>query len=319
MTDVPEDDAFDEAQEIVRLRDVFLNASSKILPAVSWRELPSGGLKYPYPSPAPSSLAVAFDDVEITVYFGPEILWHAHFSPNEYGTTNDYDRVATKALAFINECVQVSPKLREAFLGVSAKILPGIEWRESPSGLWEYPHSSPVLGSLAVALAYQEIDVVFAPRHLRHLWYFRDRRFLYHDDTREEFDRVATKALAFINELVSDRIALRWGPRASGTYSERWLQTPLGQIVAVDDSAGAGGGMVGKETRLTGLAPPQWNPQRLLRTRSLVPPAWQLNRVAGEAPAHDPNRRLTGWNIAAVPLGGLFWALVVIGTSVPVE
>ena len=226
-TESLDDDALGEVRETCRLREAFLAASAKILPGVAWRELPSGGLKYPYSSPAPSSLAVSFEDAEFTVYFGPEILWHAHFTPID--GYREIDTAATEALAFIKKCVRESPRLWEAFLDMSAKILPGVEWRESHSGLWEYPHSSSVLGSLSVAFVHGEIAAIFGPQHL-----YCHRDFRTHDDTREEYVRAATKALAFINELVSDRIVVRWGSWArhfqtNYTYSERWLKSPLGR------------------------------------------------------------------------------------------
>jgi hypothetical protein len=42
------------------------------------------------------------------------------------------------------------------------------------------------------------------------------------------------------------------------------------------------------------------------------------NRInATMAPGHDPNRRFTGWNIAAVASDGIFFLLAVIGSFVP--
>ena len=50
----------------------------------------------------------------------------------------------------------------------------------------------------------------------------------------------------------------------------------------------------------------------------LLPVQALANRVnATMAPGHDPNRRLSGWNIAAVAGGGIFFLLAVIGSFVP--
>lgn len=42
-----------------------------------------------------------------------------------------------------------------------------------------------------------------------------------------------------------------------------------------------------------------------------------INRVSN--PKHDPNSNFTGWNIAAVVIGGLFFVLGLIGTFLPSE
>ena len=42
------------------------------------------------------------------------------------------------------------------------------------------------------------------------------------------------------------------------------------------------------------------------------------NRInATVAPIHDPNRRFTGWNIATVAGGGIFFLLAIIGLFSP--
>lgn len=52
----------------------------------------------------------------------------------------------------------------------------------------------------------------------------------------------------------------------------------------------------------------------------MLPVQHAANAVnAYAAPDHDPNRRFTAWNIAAVVIGGLFLVLVVIGTFLPGE
>jgi hypothetical protein len=50
-----------------------------------------------------------------------------------------------------------------------------------------------------------------------------------------------------------------------------------------------------------------------------IPPIQALaNRInATMAPGHDPNRRFSGWNIATVAGGGIFFLLGIIGSFVP--
>ncbi|MFC5436046.1 hypothetical protein ACFPME_05715 [Rhodanobacter umsongensis] len=52
----------------------------------------------------------------------------------------------------------------------------------------------------------------------------------------------------------------------------------------------------------------------------MLPVQQAINAINSQAaPGHDPNRTFSGWNIAAVIIGGLFFVLALVGIFLPAE
>lgn len=106
-----------------------------------------------------------------------------------------------------------APEFLAAFLEESSKRMPEIAWRRISDYVLEYPESSPILGSLTVSFDWDEITLYFG-RHHQHFTFFEGNIT---DGARQ----IAARALIFIQELVNDRVVVRWG-----AYGSRTFRTP---------------------------------------------------------------------------------------------
>ena len=106
-----------------------------------------------------------------------------------------------------------APEFRDAFLEASAKLMPRVVWCELSNCELEYPDPSPVLGPLGITFESDQITAYFG-RHHRHF-------MLYEGDALEGPGKIAAQALGFIQELVNDRVVVRWGAWGSRTFPAR--------------------------------------------------------------------------------------------------
>lgn len=100
--------------------------------------------------------------------------------------------------------------LRAAFLGASAKALPGVVWRELSACEVEYPTRSPSLDRLVVAFEADKITLHVGRHHL-HVPHYGGR------DPADSTDRAAADVLSFILDLTRDAIVVRWVRSVSWT------------------------------------------------------------------------------------------------------
>jgi hypothetical protein len=96
-----------------------------------------------------------------------------------------------------------APQLLAAFLDETGKRMPEITWRKVSDYVLAYPESSPLLGDLTVSFDWEEITLYFG----RHHQHFTSSEADVEKDARE----IAVRTLAFIRELVNDRVVVRWG------------------------------------------------------------------------------------------------------------
>jgi hypothetical protein len=94
-----------------------------------------------------------------------------------------------------------APQLLAAFLDETEKRMPEITWRKVSDYVWAYPESSPLLGDLTVSFDWDEITLYFGQHHQ----HFASTEVDVEEDTRE----IALRTLAFIRELVNDRVVVR--------------------------------------------------------------------------------------------------------------
>jgi hypothetical protein len=121
-----------------------------------------------------------------------------------------------------------SGDLRSAFLSETPEVLPGTIWREMRDGAsLEYPEDSPVLGALRVEFGWDEITVFVGPRgHHTHFGVDESPS----GDAEEQTRQAARAALAFVRDVIEDRISIRWGLLVSGAHSLRRGATVAGRI-----------------------------------------------------------------------------------------
>jgi hypothetical protein len=105
-----------------------------------------------------------------------------------------------------------APEFLAAFLEEAGRRLPDIQWQKLSDYTLAYPESSPVLGTLTISFDWDEITVYFG----RHHQHFTSRG----NEVTNEAHQIAVRALTFIQELVNDRVVVRWGG-----YGSRTLRT----------------------------------------------------------------------------------------------
>jgi hypothetical protein len=115
-----------------------------------------------------------------------------------------------------------APEFRAAFLEKSRALIPATTWRDVSDHEMEYPESSSVLGRLTISFDWDEITVYFGPHH-QHFT-------VYEGDVAAGAAESAAQALAFIQELVNDRVVVRWGACGSRTFSASRPGTLLGRV-----------------------------------------------------------------------------------------
>jgi len=118
--------------------------------------------------------------------------------------------------------------LRSAFLRESSSVLPGTVWRELHDGTsLDYPHKSPVLGTLSVGFEWDELIIFVGPRGHHTHFAVDDSRA---DNQTEQITEAARTALVFVRDIVQDRLSIRWGLLVSGAHSARRGATAAGRV-----------------------------------------------------------------------------------------
>ncbi len=112
-----------------------------------------------------------------------------------------------------------SARLKAAFLQVSARILPDVAWSEGKSDdSLVYPEESPALGQLEVEFNDNDITLYF---DLIHDHQHHELEDSVPDQCETAIRDVATEALEFIRQVVSDQILFRQGMFVSGAQTKR--------------------------------------------------------------------------------------------------
>ena len=88
--------------------------------------------------------------------------------------------------------------------------MPEITWRKVSDYVLAYSESSPVLGTLTVSFDWEEITLYFG-RHHQHFTSIEG-------DIKKEAREIAVRTLTFVQELVNDRVVVRWGACGSRTF-----------------------------------------------------------------------------------------------------
>jgi hypothetical protein len=101
-----------------------------------------------------------------------------------------------------------APEFRSAFLNAAATVLAGVSWQDVSDYEIEYPERSLTLGRLWISFGWDDITVHVEPYHC----HFQIETAY---DIGCEAARVAGEAAAFVNDLVNDRVVVRWGRYAS--------------------------------------------------------------------------------------------------------
>jgi hypothetical protein len=105
-----------------------------------------------------------------------------------------------------------APEFLAAFLDEAVKRMPGTAWRKISDYVLSYPESSLSLGDLSVSFEWDEITV-YCWQHHQHFTLI-DGRFT------DGAHQAAARALGFIQDVLNDRIVIRWG-----VYGSRALRT----------------------------------------------------------------------------------------------
>jgi hypothetical protein len=110
-------------------------------------------------------------------------------------------------------------------------MMPSVQWQSGDDDALDYPETSESLGPLVVWFGWDEITVFVGRHHHRH--------FLLVDDATDCVPRAAAAALAYVQDVITDRVVFRLGqglssasqaPRPCGLLFRLWRAlTPWGR------------------------------------------------------------------------------------------